>query len=76
MTEDNTTTNVRLENGSPAFAKPVLAAVLPCPFCGEEVFEGRTKDGRFTIKCYPCGVEMMQDREDKVRGLWNARHCS
>ena len=27
MTEDNTTTNVQLENGSPAFAKPVLAAV-------------------------------------------------
>lgn len=27
MTEDNTTTNVQWENGSPAFAKPVLAAV-------------------------------------------------
>jgi hypothetical protein len=26
MTEDNTTTNVQLENGSPAFAKPVLPA--------------------------------------------------
>ncbi|MBP7398218.1 MAG: site-specific DNA-methyltransferase [Chitinophagales bacterium] len=26
MTEDNTTTNVQLENGSPAFAKPVLCA--------------------------------------------------
>jgi hypothetical protein len=24
MTEDNNTTNVQLENGSPAFAKPVL----------------------------------------------------
>jgi hypothetical protein len=28
MTEDNITTNVQLENGSPAFAKPVLAAVF------------------------------------------------
>ena len=27
MTEDNTTTTVQLENGRPAFAKPVLAAV-------------------------------------------------
>ena len=27
MTEDNTTTNVQLENGDPAFAKPVLGAV-------------------------------------------------
>ena len=27
MTEDNTTINVQLENGSPAFAKPVLGAV-------------------------------------------------
>ena len=27
MTEDNITTNVQLENGSPAFAKPVLWAV-------------------------------------------------
>ena len=26
--KDNTTTNVQLENGSPAFAKPVLAAVF------------------------------------------------
>lgn len=25
--KDNTTTNVQLENGSPAFAKPVLGAV-------------------------------------------------
>ncbi len=25
--KDNTTTNVQLENGSPAFAKPVLPAV-------------------------------------------------
>jgi hypothetical protein len=24
MAEDNTTTNVQLENGSPAFAKPML----------------------------------------------------
>ncbi len=29
MTEDNITTNVQLENGSPAFAKPVLAEVTP-----------------------------------------------
>jgi len=28
MTEDNTTTNVQLENGDHAFAKPVLAAVF------------------------------------------------
>lgn len=28
MTEDNTTTNVQLENGSPAFAKPVLCDAL------------------------------------------------
>ena len=27
MTEDNITTNVQLENGNPAFAKPVLGAV-------------------------------------------------
>ena len=27
MTEDNTTTNVQLENGDPAFAKPLLWAV-------------------------------------------------
>jgi predicted methyltransferase len=26
MTEDNNTTNVQLENGNPAFAKPVLCA--------------------------------------------------
>lgn len=26
MTENNTTTNVQLENGNPAFAKPVLYA--------------------------------------------------
>jgi len=26
--KDNNTTNVQLENGSPAFAKPVLAAVF------------------------------------------------
>lgn len=54
----------------------LLAAVLHCPFCGKEPFEGRTKDGRFTIKCYGCGVEMIQDRKDKVRGHWNARHDS
>ncbi len=60
----------------PAIANPLLAAVLPCPFCGKAPFEGRTKDGRFTIKCYGCGVEMIQDRKDKVRGHWNARHGS
>ena len=27
--KDNNTTNAQLENGSPAFAKPVLPAVLP-----------------------------------------------
>jgi len=53
-----------------------IAAVLPCPFCDKEPFEGRTKDGRFTIKCYDCGVEMIQDRRDKVKYHWNARHGS
>ena len=37
MTEDNITTNVQLGNGSPAFAKPVLAAAA--------VDVSRIKDG-------------------------------
>jgi len=36
MTEDNITTNVQLENGSPAFAKPVLAAAA--------VFKGKSSN--------------------------------
>jgi len=47
--------------------------VKKCPFCNREPYEGGTKDGRFVIKCYSCGVEMIQDRKDKVIGMWNAR---
>lgn len=54
-------------------SKSIQIDILPCPFCGKKVFEGRTKNGMFTIKCYPCGIEMIQDRKDKVRGLWNMR---
>jgi ribosomal protein L37AE/L43A len=44
--------------------------VKPCPFCGKEPYE---EVGRSVIKCYECGVEMLQNRRDKVRGIWNTR---
>lgn len=48
-----------------------------CPFCGgeygKEVFTGPIGDGKYHIKCVPCGVQMIDDRKDKVRHNWNER---
>lgn len=47
--------------------------LIPCPFCNKNPHEAQTGDGRFIIKCYECGVEMIQDRKDKVCETWNKR---
>lgn len=44
-----------------------------CPFCGEKPYKGATGDGRHTLKCYNCGIVMIQDRIDKLKGIWNNR---
>lgn len=56
-------------------SKPELPTdnIARCPFCGNKPFEGHTKQGQHTIKCYDCAVEMTHDRQDKVRGHWNQR---
>jgi site-specific DNA-methyltransferase (adenine-specific) len=60
MTEDNITTNVQLENGSPAFAKPVLGAV-PSVVYNEDCVEGlkRFSDNYFDVAIVdpPYGIE-------------------
>lgn len=53
---------------TPTDANTVLAAVLPCPFCGGTPYEGKAQGWQYTIRCYNCGVVMMHDRRDKVRG--------
>ncbi|UBM58258.1 hypothetical protein LAG90_15750 [Marinilongibacter aquaticus] len=44
-----------------------------CPFCGKKPYQGRDKNGHHVAKCYTCSVQMTQDREDKLEGLWNNR---
>lgn len=70
MTKDNNTTNVQLENGSPAFAKPVLA-VRACEGSCENhkgevipvIIEGHGWDG---IKFNYCQAAI---EEDERRGF-------
>lgn len=50
-----------------------VSGLLPCPFCGKTPETGALGDGRFTIKCYECGIVMIQDRKDKLKALWNRR---
>ena len=47
--------------------------IKPCPFCGEEPIYGVKVPSQYMITCVPCGVRMIQDREDKVIGMWNQR---
>jgi hypothetical protein len=51
--------------------------IEPCPFCGgkegEEVFLGMVAPAHFRIACGRCSVVMIQDRKDKVIGIWNNR---
>ena len=54
-------------------AKLHVGGLLPCPFCGNMPQKGHTGDGRYTAKCYECGVVMIQDRSDKLEGFWNRR---
>ena len=51
MTEDNNSTNVQLENGSPAFAKPVLPAVPSSVVYNEDCVEAlkRFPDNYFDL---------------------------
>ena len=53
MTEDNITTNVQLENGSPAFAKPVLPAVPSSVVYNEDCVEALK---RFPDKYFDLAV--------------------
>jgi site-specific DNA-methyltransferase (adenine-specific) len=62
MTEDNTTTNIQLENGSPAFAKPVLAAVPFSEVYLEDCTEAlkRFNDNHFDLAIVdpPYGIDV------------------
>jgi len=50
-----------------------ISRLLSCPFCGKDVFEGRTINSQYIAKCFNCGVVMTQDRKDKLETLWNQR---
>lgn len=49
------------------------SGLLPCPFCGSMPYKCRNEHGHHIAKCYNCGVEMKQDRADKLKGMWNRR---
>lgn len=44
-----------------------------CPFCGNKPIIGFKTPSKFIIRCVSCNVKMVQDREDKVIGMWNQR---
>ena len=44
-----------------------------CPCCGSTPIYGAFPNSRHKIKCTDCGLEMTQDRRDKVIGMWNER---
>lgn len=57
--------------------------IKDCPFCGASrsdlcgVEPGRSLNGfHYTISCRKCSVTMIQDRADKVVGMWNQRNNS
>lgn len=74
-TELETTTKPAI-SGEPLLANVYIRNIglFPCPFCGKKPEAGALGDGRFTIKCYECGIIMIQDRRDKLKALWNRRN--
>lgn len=46
--------------------------IKKCPCCGSEAIYG-ANEGKHTIKCLYCGLQITDDRMDKVIGLWNQR---
>lgn len=46
--------------------------IKKCPCCGSEAIYG-ANESKHTIKCLYCGLQITDDRMDKVIGLWNQR---
>lgn len=45
-----------------------------CPFCGNMPLPYKLPyTGMFGIKCIPCGLSILDDREDKLVATWNNR---
>ena len=53
-----------------------MERIKRCPCCKGEPIYGSKAPSQHTIKCLDCGLQMTQDREDKVLGMWNERHFS
>ena len=47
--------------------------IKKCPFCGDKPIFGTKVPSQYMITCINCSVRMVQDREDKVIGMWNQR---
>lgn len=58
------------------------AALLPCPFCGEDprlTAETDVVDGfvhSYTMTCDTCGISMSDEYSDDLQEAWNRRSPS
>jgi hypothetical protein len=50
-----------------------MSELLPCPFCGSEVYITHVFLSAEDINCYKCGIVMRADTTKNVSAYWNTR---
>lgn len=54
---------------------PVLAKILPCPFCGQEPVYTHIQD-KHTMSCEECNMQMCAASSVELVDRWERRHVA